>query len=125
MIFEEFHKFFYDKRNIFAYTLASLTGFLFIDIIIRGLFIRTKSLLSFDFLMNTIGFIVLIVVYYELIIKGLSHIILIFLERRRNKIGFWIIGMILILAIVFHYKYEMFEQPIIDFLEKYVPWIKN
>jgi len=125
MTLEEFHNFFYEKRNIFAYTIASLIGFLFIDIIIRGFFIRTTSLLSFEFLINTIGFIVLIVIYYELIIKGLSHLILVFLEVRRRKAGFWILGMILILAIIFHYKYEIFEQPIIDFLEKYIPWIKK
>ena len=119
----KFNEFFMKRHIMFAYTIASLTGFLFIDIIIRWLFIETHSFS--DFLANTFLFIILIMIYYELIIKHLAVNIAIFLKNRPDKVGFLVILAIVILAVIFHYKYNLFEQPIIDFLEQNVPLIKH
>jgi len=128
----EIYKFLWDKKRLISIALASLIAFLGADFIIKSIFPRNVQLISLNFLVSSVSFIFFVAIYYGLIIIVLSNLIekglVKLIDKYRFKIhrvAIMILIFLLLLGIVFNYKYTLFDPIVSNWLENNLPWISN
>lgn len=113
------------KKGFIAFGIASLVGFLLIDILISNFFIKDVQFISLDFFLNILMLILLILVYYALIIQFLAGLIEKILDKYKRRMFWIVVATLIIFGILFHSKYNLFDPLVSKFFDDNFPWIKN
>lgn len=106
-LLQKFQEVFSKRAHLFADTISTLIGFIFLDMAIKTFFFKPDSIFSLKFLINTIMFLGLVLIYYQIIINWLSKLIESLLQKEKDKAAWIVLGTIFLLVMLFHYKYQL------------------